>query len=75
MKVLCVDATSETPLPFKEGDILTVSGEDNETYCLPAYYFFECPPHQPYDKNRFIPLSSIDETEMQREYNLQTQNQ
>ena len=73
MKVICIDAGNYGnpgfggPIP-KEGDILTV-GRAYEYEGIPSYEFVEYGPNYLYSQRRFAPLSQIDETEMERNYN------
>lgn len=74
MKVICIDNTNENeecPTPVL-GDAYTVINETRfagydfyEFYEIP----FKCGTHYWYLKSRFIPISSIDETTFERNYN------
>jgi len=75
MKVICIDETTPGKLPksmceLKEGEIYTVKSEDISPISgIPTYWFVEL--ILAYGKYRFIPLSEVDETEFERNYNLQ----
>lgn len=80
MKVLCIDdkpRPGEVPgIEPKEGETYTVSQEGNGECAIthkliPCYRLVELsnPPNDWHDKDRFIPVSSIDETEFERNYN------
>jgi hypothetical protein len=73
MKVMCIDDTMQRRPILKYGEIYTVYDEDNTTYNLPAVFLEEIDQRlggkRPWDKNRFIPLSNIDETTFERNYN------
>lgn len=60
MKAICIDAT-QTKL-LKEGEVYEVVLPDIGIYNIPAYWLPAL--SQPYDQKRFLPLSSIDETEL-----------
>ncbi len=72
MKVICIDASkgkqSGLKLPFKEGDILTAiqSAHYPASYKIIEYPYAIDGYPACYTKDRFIPLSTIDETELQQ---------
>ena len=71
MKVLCIDATTEPGWPtvdLKEGEIYTVTG-DREYGGYYWYKLLEGEPNAWYEAQYLIPISNIDETEMERNYN------
>lgn len=76
MRVICIDdrpgiETGETP-PFKSGDILNAmqSVTYKDCYNISEHLFSEDGKSlKSWLKSRFIPLSSIDETEFERNYN------
>ena len=78
MKVICIDAStdfdSEIPVDLIEGEVYTVidvDKEDNEIW----YTLLEKSIYQQYSEDAFIPLSEIDETEFERNYNYQYHEQ
>ena len=72
MKVMCIDARQILdPVPeLKEGAIYTAKQDPNHE---DQYSIFETGKN--YLKKRFIPLSEIDETEFERNYNYQYHEQ
>lgn len=77
MRVVCIDASCSIPpgyngMPFllKEGEIYTVSQEEHNCYHLVETDRIN--PTYCYSKKRFIPLSDIDETTFERNYQTQT---
>lgn len=81
MKVICVDAkiTSDTHPMFKnpnliEGNVYNVEfevpAEDRYGNYIVSYKLYEFPPPYAFAKNRFIPLSEIDEMELVNEKEL-----
>jgi hypothetical protein len=73
MKVVCIDASPSKIHPnYKceliEGNIYTKIGELAGIRGILHYDLAECPVHA-YAASRFIPLSTIDETEFERNYN------
>jgi len=84
MKVICIDdklRAGEYPdYRVKEGETYTVvdqrNGVDKFGNRIPCYELQEFPKKNMFDANlfqtdRFIPTSNIDETEFERNYNLQ----
>lgn len=67
MKVLCIDDSNLEYGFLKYGDVYTVIGEENHMGLI--CYFLEEIVGESYVKTRFIPLSEIDETEFERNYN------
>lgn len=82
MKVICIDASRHSdcvifyPGFLKEGEIYIVIeetvGRNKFNQFVPAYILEGQPIAGCYPKSRFAPLSSIDETEFERNYNLVT---
>lgn len=76
MKVICINETGFVDKevdPIKEGEIYTVIAHktyDNKRYYQLSELAINSKNHYPqwYASFRFIPLSSIDETEFEREY-------
>lgn len=72
MKVICIDAspgrmTKRIP-PFYEGEQLTATqGPHPLDYLIEEY-----PNTLGWDKKRFVPISTIDETTFKRNYNTKT---
>lgn len=76
MKVICIDGVANSSASFNlpEGIPLEVDQSRiyDDAYLVYGYEYdpvFKCRQH--WGKRRFIPLSEIDETEMQRNYNTQ----
>lgn len=71
MKVICIDASPNKhgvePPDLKEGDIYNKVSESVVPEGYVVYDLSGC--EFQYGAFRFVPLSSIDETEMIREYN------
>ena len=71
MKVICIDATGHSAgfIPIPEGDIVNASQcpVHKDSYDILEYPVdcYGCPVS--YKKYRFVPLSTIDETELIRE--------
>lgn len=73
MKVICWDAEG-TKGWLIEGHEYTVYNEDNHSFNIPVYFLIETSKDgqaRPWDKNRFIQKSNIDETTFERNYNKQ----
>lgn len=66
-KVVCIDATNQTPHPrnIKEGEIYSTAGLV-EYKGKQSYFIIESEFH--FVARRFIPLSDIDETELVNEF-------
>lgn len=69
MQVICINAFGDWSNQLKEGGNYTVIGNDcDEGYILREIKHPMSSLEYGFKKHRFIPLSSIDETEMVREY-------
>jgi hypothetical protein len=73
MKVMCIDDEDQLGSDLKYGEIYTVYDEDNTTFNVPVVFLEEIDQwgwwQEPWAKDRFIPLSEIDETTFERNYN------
>lgn len=73
MKVVCIDSTAlpqdpQCPLIVKDGDILEVADVVDDIFNRGKLYVFVDCPDWGFWVEFFIPISDIDETEMNREY-------
>lgn len=74
MKVICIDQPKPIPghedVPnVIEGNIYTVRDEGHNEDLGQYYTFYELPWHCAYSKIHFVPLSEINEMELERNYN------
>lgn len=67
MKVICIDATQLAKPVIKEGETYTVCNENDYLFNKPVYFLSEVDTDgdlHPFDKERFVPCSGINETEL-----------